>query len=384
VRVERLPSVALAVIAGSCLAQSVITSSFSMPICAEATANGPYHPGVCVPRFSFPASVPLPATGFPLGDLTMNNATGVVFHTNGPLIGTQNHPQYPAIGPTFPPFAGPAGMGALTGIAIDSAAGILWCTDGATCVGVAPVPGTPVIVPAFPLAPLGLLAPPVTGLDWDPVTGSLWAVTSGGAVYNFMPGPVALAPVMFPLPAIAGIPIVDIVIDRHPGAFPGIYVQAFGLIANYATGVISPTPPPLTPGIEDGIAYHSYPDILPSGCNCGSAVTVGTLGPATIGNFSFGFNVTGVPPFSSCILGIDVVSVLPPTSVFGCSLYLNPASSSLLLQTFTADGSGVATFPVPLTVPAGLLGFTAFAQWAYPCAASLALSDSQQFVLEAP
>jgi hypothetical protein len=338
-----------------------------------------------VARFPVTESVPLLPAGYPLGDLTMDNATGVIYHTNGTTIVSTNHPAYPPLAAVFPPFPTPPMMGPLTGIAIDSSGGVLWCTDGAVCVGVAPVPGTPVLFPAFPLAPLGLLAPPVTGLDWDPVTGSLWAVTGGGAVYNFLPGPIALAPTMLPLPAIAGIPAVDIVVARHPGAFPGIYVQCFGLMANYVSGIISPTAPPIPPGVEDGIAYHNYPDTLPSGCACGFAVTVSTLGPNSLGNAGFGFTLTGVPPFAACAIAIDVVAVIPPFSVFGgCSLYISPASPSLLLLSVTADGAGVATLPASLVLPPALAGLTAFTQWGYPCAASFALSDSQQFILEAP
>jgi hypothetical protein len=366
------------------VAQDLIVSSFAMPIFGEATAEGPYYPGPSVSRFPVPEAVPLLPTGFPLGDLTMDNATGVIYHTNGTMIGSTNHPAYAPITPVFPPFPAPPMIGPLTGIAIDSAGGILWCTDGAFCVGVSPVPGTPVIVPVFPLAPLVLLAPPVTGLDWDPVTGSLWAVTSGGAVYNFLPGPVALAPTMLPLPNIAGIPVVDIVVDRHPGAFPGIYVQCFGLIANYVSGVISPTPAPLTPGIEDGIAYHNYPNTRPSGCGC-LPVTVGTLGTNSLGNIGFAFTLSGVAPFDACAIAIDFAALLPPVTIpGGCALYVNPLSPSLLLAPVSADGTGFVIVPIPLALPPVFLGAMAFAQFVYPCPGGFALADSQQFILDAP
>ena len=62
----------------------------------------------------------------------------------------------------------------VTGIAIDPVLGIMWMTSvpGAV-IGVAPIPGTPVIVPAFvPAVPFGA---PVSGLDWDSISGSLFS-----------------------------------------------------------------------------------------------------------------------------------------------------------------------------------------------------------------
>lgn len=365
-------------------AQDLLASSFAVPVYGESTANGAYFPGPSVPRFPVPQLVPMPPTGFPLGDLTMNNATGVIFHTNGFLIATTNHPAYPPLAPVFPPFPGPGLLGPLTGIAIDSAAGILWVTDGVACAGVAPVPGVPIIVPPFPLAPLGIIGAPITGLDWDPITGSLWACSAMGFVYNFLPGPVALAP---PLPPMGPPSAVDIVVDRHPGAFPGIYVQFLGVMVNYATGIPTPTAPPVPAGLEDGIAYHNYPDVLPAGCPCAAGTAVGTLGPNSIGNAGFGFTLTGVAPFAACIFAVDPVASLPALAgPGGCSLYLG-LSAGLMLFPVTASGAGDATFAISLVVPPALLGFTAFAQWGFPCSAStvgFGLSDSQQFILEAP
>lgn len=62
-------------------------------------------------------------------------------------------------------------------------------------VGVAPVPGTPIIVPPFVIPfPVGAIA----GLEWDGATGSLWAVSVGGIAYNFFPGGFPAGPPVAP------------------------------------------------------------------------------------------------------------------------------------------------------------------------------------------
>ncbi len=125
-------------------------------------------------------------------------------------------PALPAIAPIpapipFPPgFLGAIG-GPVTGIAIDPAAGIMWVMSiPGIVVGVAPVPGLPILVPPFPIP---FAAPPMAGLEWDGATGTLWAVDVTGVAYNFFPaGPPAGPPVFpaFPFPGPAG----DIAIDK--------------------------------------------------------------------------------------------------------------------------------------------------------------------------
>jgi hypothetical protein len=392
----RLVSLALLLASGSTAAQDLIVSSLAVPVYAETTAPGPYYPGPNVPRFSVIEAMPIAPAMVPfMGDLTMDNATGVIYHSNGTTVTATNHPAYAALAPAFGPTAFP--IGPVTGIAIDSAAGILWCTDGTVCYGVAPLPGLPLLVLPFPVVgPVPVVAPPLFGLDWDPITASLWAIDAIGNVYNFLPSPFGAVPVgpqpTFPFMPMLPPPPVDLVLHRNPRGIVGIHVQGVGMSMNILSGVLTPTVAFIPPGSEDGIAFHAYPDTLPVPtcmfCPGLPPATAGTTGPMSIGNTTFAFTLSGLPAGAACLFGADLVALLPPATIpSGCQLYLSPTSPSLLVLAAAANPLGVASIPVNLAAfPPASLGLTAFIQWAYVCPISgaLLLSESQQFMLCAP
>jgi hypothetical protein len=236
----------------------------------------------------------------------------------------------------------------------------------------------------------------LVGLDWDPLTASLWAVDAIGHLYNFVPAPPGAIPQgpqpVMPLVPALPLPPVDLVLHRHPGGIGGLHVQGVGASLNYLSGVLTLTPPFFPPGSEDGIAFHDYPNTLPvPGCMFCPGLApppVGTTGPMSFGNTTFAFTLSGLPAAAPCFFGVDVVPVLPPAVIpSGCQLYLSPTSPSLFVVAAAANLIGVASVPVNLaSFPATALGITAFIQWAYACptTGALLLSESQQFILEAP
>jgi hypothetical protein len=109
----------------------------------------------------------------------------------------------------------------------------------------------------------------------------------------------------------------------------------------------------------------------------------------SLGNGGFALTLSGLPPAFPAFFAADTVAVLPPAvGPSGCALYLSPASPSLLIIALVTSPLGIATQPAPLTgFPPALLGLTVFIQWGYPCPSVggvFLLSESQQFILEAP
>jgi hypothetical protein len=110
--------------------------------------------------------LPPPFPGVPApGDSTFDNVGGVHWFTDGAILAAMPSPSVPPlvpIGAPMPiiPFVMGAIGGPVTGIAIDPAAGVMFVTSvPGIVVGVAPVPGTPIIVPPFVIPfPVGAIA----------------------------------------------------------------------------------------------------------------------------------------------------------------------------------------------------------------------------------
>lgn len=323
------------------------------------------------PVVGYPQMPPLPPMPAPAGDSTFDNTVGHHWVTNGAILAAQPTPTFAPLAPVPLPMAiplpvlGAIGGGPVTGIAIDSVAGVMYLTGmpGIT-IGVAPVPGLPVIVPPFPL-PFATLAP-ITGLEWDSVAGTLIAVDGAGVTYTFFPGGLPAAPPMLP-PFPLGPMATDVALDRTMAA------NAFGLRPLYVLAGPAyfdvrdpaPVPQPAGPPMGQGLAFlnHSASNMPGAVCPC-PATAYPVVGPTTtsvmtFGNAAWGGTMTGLPPFFPVAFGFDVGGFLPGFPVInppvGCGLGLT-LSGTTLIATVTADAFGTAVLPMPLTPPFFALG----------------------------
>lgn len=320
----------------------------------DAAAPNPLFPGPVPPAFVYPAAPPLPPPPGPgIGDSTVDALTGDNWYTDGATIGMTPSAAYAPPGPPVPPFpVGPVGLGFVTGMALDAAGGILWLTDGGMLIGVTPAPGT------APLTPLMPSPAPLSGLEWDGLSGTLLGVDPAGAIFTLSPAGVLVAPPIPPppLPAHAE----DLAIDKT--SLPGplgprsIYVLAGGMVHDLtAPGVVLPG----GSALASGLAFHAFPAQTPpvGVCPCpGFAHSVGTTGPMTTGNLGFGVTVSGLPPGQVVIFALDFAyaPALPAINVLGCGLGLVPGSATISATVGFADPLGTATRLLPLAVPAGL------------------------------
>lgn len=310
-----------------------------------------------------PVLPPAPAFMVPAGDSTFNGITGLNLYTNGLMVASMPTPNYPPLAPPFPVLPiGAAVLGAIggpvTGMAIDPIAGILWLVSApGIVVGVAPLPGTPILVPPMPIPfPTG----PIVGLDWDGMTGTLLAVDITATVFTFFPGgPPALAPIVPPVPP-PGMPG-DVAIDktgmlnaagaraRYVAVGPGCYDVTLPVPVFFPLGAAGPA---------TGLAFQAYPArSLPyGGCACGPMLPVaGTTGPMTAGNLGFGLTLGGLPAGALALFGLDFVFApgFPVINALGCPLGLVLGSPTLVAGIAFASPAGVATYGLPLAVPPG-------------------------------
>lgn len=357
-------SLLTAVLLGAALpCQNLVIYDPFGPGFVELPAPNPLIPGPAPPTLFYPAIPPLlpvppgPPFGLPPGDATIDGTTGLNYYTDGFVIGTTPTIAYPP-GPPAPPFPigviGPVLAGPVTAMALDPVAGILWLSDGLLIVGCAPIPGTPVVAPAFPSP-----TPPVVGLEWDGITGTLLVLDVGGVVFPLFPGGLPAGPPIVPPGPLPGPPS-DVAIDKTglpgPAGVRSIFVLAGPLVMDVTTGM--PLPAPISP-VPVGLAFHAFPASLPpvGVCPCPSFVHgVGTTGPMVSGNAAFGLTVTGLPPGQLVLYAFDFVwnPALPLINGVGCGFAFFLGSPTLVSGVAFAGAGGVATYPLPLLLPPGL------------------------------
>lgn len=350
-------------------------------------------PGPIPPTNLYPIAPALPVFGpalVPTGDSTYDGLTNRIWYSNGNLLASMPSPSFPLAIPGLPPFPIAAAVlaaigGAVTGIAIDPLANVMWLTGApGIVIGVTPMPGTPVVFPPFGLP---FLTGPITGLDWDSITGTLLAVDGPGVVYQFFPGGAPAAPPIGPvvMPAIAG----DVAIDKtgmpNFAGVRAIYV-ASGPVAidvTFAAGV----PLPLATAFPTGLAFLPKPaKNQQTSCFCGNfQPRWGVRAPMASGQGGFGLLFGNGPAFTPVLMAFDPAynAGLPMINMSGCGLGLFLGSP--LIQTFFTftDGGGNAGWGLPLNfLPPGIGPVYAQAFWA--CSADpmgFALTEVQQIVV---
>ncbi|HEX5054659.1 MAG TPA: hypothetical protein VFZ65_22985 [Planctomycetota bacterium] len=321
------------------------------------------------PIVTYPSAplLPPPGPGVPTpGDATFDNVVGLIWYTNGFLLSSMPSPTFPALGPIVPvipippPVMGAIG-GPVTGIAIDPVAGIMYMVSiPGIVVGVAPVPGLPIVVPPFPLP---FPAPPISGLEWDGATGTLWAVDVAGVAYNFFPGGLPAGPPLAPVAPFVGPPVGDIAIDKigtvNPLGLRPLYLVSGPMVFDMRNPAAIPFPagPP-----GEGLAFMNDPAAVPALAGCegcagaGPGPTAYTTSVMSTGNAVFAVGMGGLPPLGFGIFAFDVVAgpFIPINGPLACPLGLGLTPTLILVIGGPAGPGGTIVLPVSLAgVPVG-------------------------------
>ncbi|MGE3171910.1 MAG: hypothetical protein AB7O97_04740 [Planctomycetota bacterium] len=360
-------------------------------------------PSPVLPALTPPTSYPT-VPGFPIppgialspGDATFDGLTNSIWFSDGYSLAAMPSPSFSGGGlavpafPIAPSVLSAVGGGPVTGLAIDPVGGVLWMTGlPGIVVGVAPVPGTPIVVPPFSLAfPTGQ----ISGLDYDAPTGTFYACDVTGMVYPFVPGGLAAGPAIGRHPLIPSV-LADVAIDRT-GAVNAAGVRPIYVCAGPAIGDVTmpqSSAPRLRSVFPSGLAFLPLPaNNMPGGtCPCsGVAPAFSAAAPMVAGNPSFGLTIGGLPPGTPALLAYDAAfnPAYPLINATGCGLGLLPGSATLVSSFTVAGTGGLAAWPLPLvSLPPGL--GPVFAQGLVPCTsdpAGFTLTTTQQIFVCGP
>ena len=365
---------------------------------------------------SFPTPVPFgcptaatfgPPPGSILGDIATDRFGDTVWVTDGFLATEYLATDLPGVGPGTPVNSYAIGLvtGApVTGLGWDPGIGALWMTDGFLAWAEAP-PAPPgcgaagtILVPPFVLpTPSGA---PATDIEFDPLSGTLFACDMAGFIYNFFPGgapgifaPFAASPGPCGLaPTLQGIAF-DVV-DTLVLGFPVLYVTDGFLIAHIDVfGAPAPpsfhAPAPCFPSAGPLLGLAVAGRALPFGAGADTtglaAPSIGSIGQTLSPNPAFTTTLTGSVPGSVAGLYLSTTGFnCPPITVLGTlPVYLFPLGLTLGgLAPTDAAGNAVLSTPIPPGIPPG----TAFyVQWVVSTPLpSLQVSDGMAVVVNLP
>lgn len=365
---KTLPCLVLSTIAlgGALQAQRLAAYTPAAATIAEIQPPVPMLPGPVPPLAVYPQVPALPFMPAPAGDSTFDNGLGYHWVTNGAILAPQPTPTFPPVGPLPPAFPIPPavlamiGGGPVTGIALDAAAGVMWLTGApGITIGCAPIPGMPVLVPAFPL--MFPVAGPITGLEWNAMMGTLIACDMGGICYTYFPGGAPAAPPILPPAGLPG-PAGDVALDRtlrlNGGGLRPLYLAAGAAIVD----VNLAGPPlffPAGPAPAQGLAFINHPAAAPpvGTCLCPGTgfPTQFTTGPMTAGNAAWTIGVGGLPPGFPVFFAFDFAFLpgFPLVNAVGCGLGITAIP---ILFGVAADPAGNALLTLSLTPPVLPLG----------------------------
>ncbi|MCR9244768.1 MAG: hypothetical protein NXI31_07035 [bacterium] len=375
----------LATLSAPVSAQNLVTLDVAAMGFAEGVGMSPVYPAAGVLLNGYPQMPPLPPVAAFAGAATLDGTNGITWYTDGMVLAAVPHNAYAPPVPPPPPFPVPPalGIGPITGMALDPIGGLLWLTDGAALAAIAPVPPGPVVVPPFAL-PIPVIAPPVTGLEWDAITGTMWACDIAGNVYNFVPGP--LGPVVagpIPPPVPMPPPVAGITIDKTGAGL--VYITSGGAIQEIGTGTMFPS----FAGMAGGLTFHPAPNPIPvAPCACPSYPIGQTLlGPNSTGNPAFGVDIVGLPAVNPVIVAIDFAfnPLFPMINTSGCALGVTLGSPTLIAALTFSNAAGVATFPISLVgIPPGLPLYLQYGSFCPADAFGWTLSPLYQVIVSAP
>lgn len=374
-----LPAALLAALSASASAQTLYTWDQTMGVVSEFH-GGPdpatcgYPTGPVVSAFAVPAGSPcpepLPIGGFgpSPGGVAYDSATNTVLVSDGIVVG-----RYTTAGAFVGSVLSPLPV---FGISMDSVAGLLWCTDGGALAYalIPPPPGAcgavaVIAVPPFPIPGGG----PFLEIDWEPVTGSLFASSLAPLITNFLPGGapgpfgtfgVPLGPCFLP-PLILGLAV-------HDGAPPGTLFVSNG----FATSVIlpggAPAPPSFTfpflcapnPAPTRGLAFaaHGVPYGLGFDPDGLAAPAAATVGPSTTPSALFAHTLASAVPGGIAALVLSTGFACPAFPLLGAPALISPFGPTPILATVPVGPLGTVFLPTPIP-PAVAVGVPLFDQW---------------------
>ncbi|MEW6742196.1 MAG: hypothetical protein AB1486_05515 [Planctomycetota bacterium] len=370
------------VVASPALAQTDWSIEGTLPSYAEYNAPPPLCPTVPPPyAVVFP---PVPAPGCPANGpfppLTCSVAGGTAFDNNGnPLSGGPPVPAMvhsdgftlemtTAAGAYITSMPVPPGAilgGPITGVGYDSAADVIWITDGFLAAGVGIAPACPipaVIFPPFPIpSPTGA---PQNGLDWDPCTGTLWAADCGGFVSNWAIGGAFLFG--FPASPPLGPMLTGLAVNTTNGniqvtdGFVVAEFTPFGAVAPAGPFYLSanPFPIPLWGAPVDGLGFSLRPQNYGFGCSpVGPPPTITWGGGYPYaGNGGFTLAELGGPAGAIAILVFGFAPACPPLPVGGCpggALWVSPPFGGIIGVGIVPGGGAALVIPAPIPPPVG-------------------------------
>jgi len=345
-------------------------------------------PATCPPGSPTPGPFPGPGPGGILGDIALNTVTDTVFVTDGFVIsehvGDPPCGVVPPAGTMLNSFISP--LPGLTGMGFDSAAGILWVTDGLFIMGLLPSPPGTCAPPAVAFPPFIAVLPPFAGIltdiTWDPFTGTFWACDTAGFVHNILigglpagpPFPVAPGPCFPAGPAV----LQGIAYDRATPSpigspIPRVFVTDGFMVAYLDIGgapsappgnFYAPMPCTLWPGPPtSGLAMSSH------GGTYGFprvATTLTTFGESILGSGTFGVEFTGTAPGSTvfAVVGFSFPGpgfFCPPAPAGGTFLWVDPTPPGTVVMIGPLP-PGCFAIPAALPAAAALTGLNVFVQ----------------------
>lgn len=317
-----------------------------------------------------PVLPPPPPANVTPGDSTFDGISGNHWYTNGLLVTGMPTPAFPPIAvppAVFPIPAAALGLlgGPATGMALDprgvGAGPILWLVSApGRVVGIRPVAPFPVVAGPFPIP--ALLAPTVSGLEWDALSGQLIATDVAGNVYFFFPGGFPGWPM---LPAPVGLPGVaaDVAIDktgmRNRWGARSVFLVFGPVVADMsAPGPVKPVCPTGGSPNPMGLAFLPHPAAWPvmGVCPCPNfPLAQSVSGPMSAGNGGFAITMSGLPPNQIALFAFDYVynPAFPLINGVGCGFGMVLGSPTLSSGAIFSNAAGVATYLLPLLVPPG-------------------------------
>lgn len=344
-----------------------------------------FVPAICLPPG--PAAAP-PAI---LGDLAVDKVTDTTWVTDGLSIG-----HYARSGALLDAFPSP--LPALTGLGFDSAAGLLWITDGFVAAAIVPPAPPGCLAPPPPFAflfPIGLPGGPATDIDWDAGTGTLWCCDVGGFVTNILIGgaigPFGIFPAV-PGPCGLAVPLQGIAVQASSALGPArIFVSDGFTTASLLPGG-APAPPtfafplPCTPNPTPqlGIGYAARGISYGVGADLAGlpAPVIGSIGQSIAPNPGFAITVSSAVPGSPAVMLLSSSALCPPLPLPGMGpLYLLPNYTTIPGVTTAA---GTAVFVLPIPPPPGVVGGTWFTQVGVMKAVGVQVSSGLTFRITLP
>jgi hypothetical protein len=303
-----------------------------------------------------PTTMMLPPMPFPAGGAAVDQVRHRFYYTNGTQLVCMPLPETDLVPGPFGPVMWPAFFGPLTGLACNDTTGSLWMTDGWSVMEYDTIGG--VILNLF-TGPFAGSALRFTGLEYDQGANEVLALVQDSRVIRFTPTGVILGILLpsFGPPGLA----TGLAQDSSAPSKP-LYISYNNVAVRMNTGAFFPLLNPFT----QGLACVALPATLPQGAVCTPMpLDAWVNSPEYTNNMGWQLTLSGGPSASIVLLGIDVSYLpLPIVLLSGSNLWLNPASTSLLLFTLPTSLTGDAALPIPLTLPPG---FLAYAQWLAIC-----------------